>query len=354
MATSNPAQQIADEINALQSRVSQLQDGVRLSKVRDAVEDLQTNLHGMNQRVTNLRQGGYAFEKELEAQAADFARQWGSLYPSITTQINSQSATLQAAIRPLEAQLTQLATLASNPNAARPVLTKASAAAKQLEDQASAAERMIDGMYNTLRTQAVEVNSHLTELEAMLKNLAEASFKLLSTESGIMAVKAVWYQGDKEKPDDPDGILYLTDQRLIFEQKEEIATKKVLFIATEKKKVQELKWEVPVTLVENITTSKQGMLKNEDHLHLNLASGAPYPRVNLHIWQPCDSWVRLINRAKTRDFDSGRAIAIDQAEAQKAKAAPSQCPNCGGNITQVVMRGMDTITCEYCGFVIRL
>jgi hypothetical protein len=223
-----------------------------------------------------------------------------------------------------------------------------------LEDQASAAERMIDGMYNTLRNNVAAVNRHLTDLESMIKNLAEASFKLLATESGIMAVKAVWYQNDKEKNEDPDGILYLTDQRLIFEEKEEIATKKVLFIATEKKKVQELKWEVPVTLVENITTSKQGMLKNEDHIHINLASGAPYPRVNLHIWQPCDDWVRLINRAKTRDFDQGRAIAIDQMEAQKAKAAPTQCPNCGGNITQVVMRGMDSIKCEYCGFLIRL
>src|SRR5689334_2209224 len=211
MATPNPAQQIANEISTLQSQVSQLQDDVRLSRVRDAVEDLQTNINGMTQRVANLRQGGYAFEKELEAQAADFVKQWSSLYPSLTTQINSQSATLQAAIHPLEAQLTQLATLASNPNAARPVLTNATSAAKQLEDQASAAERMIDGMYNTLRNNVAEVNRHLTDLESMVKNLAEASFKLLATESGIMAVKAVWYQNDKEKTEDPDGILYLTD-----------------------------------------------------------------------------------------------------------------------------------------------
>ena len=354
MAVPNPAQEIANEISSLQSQVSRLQDQVRLSNVRDAVEDLQTNINGMSQRVANLRQGGYAFDKELESQAADFAKQWGALQSTLNAQINSQSSTLQAAIRPLEAQLTQLATVANNPTAARPILTKANATAKQLEDQASAAEKMITGMYDTLRNKVSEVNQHLTELEGMIKNLAEASFKLLPTESGIMAVKAVWYQGEKERKEDPDGILYLTDQRLIFEQKEEIATKKVLFIATEKKKVQELEWEIPVALIENVTTSKQGMLKNEDHIHLTCASNAPHQRLDLHIWQPCDAWVRLINQAKNKDFDKTRAIAIDQAELAKAKAAPSQCPNCGGNINQVVMRGMDNIKCEYCGFVIRL
>jgi hypothetical protein len=38
----------------------------------------------------------------------------------------------------------------------------------------------------------------------------------------------------------------------------------------------------------------------------------------------------------------------------KVKAAPSQCPSCGGNINQVVLRGMDSLTCDYCGYVIRL
>jgi len=354
MATPNPAQQIASEISSLQGQVSRLQDAVRLNRVRDAVEDTQTNINGMPQRIANLRQGGYAFEKELESQAADFMRQWGSLHPSLVSQINAQSTTLQTALRPIEAQMARLTTLASNPAAARPVLTSAAAAVKQLEDKAAAAERMIDGMYNSLENKVGEVTRHLTEIEWMTKNLAEASFKLLSTESGIMAVKAVWYQNGKEKDEDPDGVLYLTDQRLIFEQKEEIATKKVLFITTEKKKVQEVEWEAPVVLVDNVTTSKQGMLKNEDHIHINFASGAPHQRIDLHIWQPADTWVRLINQAKNKDFDQGRAIAIDQAAAEKAKAAPSQCPSCGGNITQVVMRGMDSIKCEYCGFVIRL
>ena len=46
-----------------------------------------------------------------------------------------------------------------------------------------------------------------------------------------MAVRATWQKGGE---DNPQGILYLTDQRLLFEQKQEIGAKKVLFITTEK------------------------------------------------------------------------------------------------------------------------
>jgi DNA-directed RNA polymerase subunit RPC12/RpoP len=169
-----------------------------------------------------------------------------------------------------------------------------------------------------------------------------------------MAVKAVWCPDVKERDDDPEGVLYLTDQRLLFEQKEEVATKKILFIATEKQKVQDLKWETPVALIEEIKPSKQGLLKNEDHLDIRFGEGASLESVHIHIWQECNEWVQLLNRAKTKDFDKTRAIAIDQAEVDKVKSAPSQCPSCGANITQVVLRGTESIKCEYCGYVIRL
>jgi hypothetical protein len=61
-----------------------------------------------------------------------------------------------------------------------------------------------------------------------------------------------------------------------------------------------------------------------------------------------------INRARSKFYDGDRAVAIDQGAVDKVKAAPAQCPSCGGNINQPVLRGQDSLTCEYCGFVIRL
>jgi len=170
-----------------------------------------------------------------------------------------------------------------------------------------------------------------------------------------MAVEAVWIQSGKESGEDPKGVLYLTDQRLIFEQKQEIATKKFLFIATEKQKVQKLQFEFPVALIEGIKPTKQGLFGREDHLELDLVSGAPIHNPHLHLLgQDCNAWHGLINQVKAGDTNRNRAIEVDQADLDKVKTAPTQCPVCGGAITQPVLRGMDSIKCEYCGNVIRL
>jgi len=354
MATPSPAQQIADDIRALQNKVNSLQDGVRLAKVRDAVEDMQTKVTSQPQRIMTARGRGYVFEKDLEAQAQSFADSWAMLYPNLQSQINLQSSALMNSLRPIEMQMPQLTASAYNPAAARGTLNTMQSAVSQLESKVSAAERTIRGMYDQFERQVSEFIRHLDQVEYMLTQLAEATFGLLPTEGGIAAVKAVWCKTGKEQKDDPEGVLYLTDQRLIFEQKEEIATKKVLFIATEKQKVQGLQLETPVALVDNVQTSKAGLLKNEDHIEVRFQPGAPVQSAHFHIWQECALWQGLVNRAKSKDFDKGRAVAIDQAEVEKVKAAPTQCPACGGAITQVVMRGQDTIKCEFCGNVMRL
>lgn len=354
MTTPSPAQQFASDVSALNSKVSRLQDSVRLAKVRDNMEDLQTKVNGMAQRVTGLRQRGYVFEKKLEEQAADFARQWTALQPSVAQQVNIQAANLQASIRPIEMQMTQLNSLLNNPAAARPVLTSAQSNVSMLEDKVSAAERTINGMFDQFSNQVSQASRHLDGIESMLKNLAEASFQLLPTEAGIAAVKAVWCRTGKEQKEDPEGVLFLTDQRVLFEQKQEVATKKVLFVTTEKKKVQSLLLEAPVALLDVVATSKAGMLKNEDHIEIRFQPRAPVQSAHFHIWQDCALWQGLLNRAKSKDFDKDRALEIDQAELDKVKAAPTQCPSCGAVMTAVVLRGQDSLKCEYCGAVIRL
>ncbi len=354
MTTPSPAQQLASDISSLQTKIGSLQESVRLSRVRDAVEDLQTKITNAPQRIAALRAKGFVFEAKLEEQAAILAKQWAGVHPSISQQIAVQAANLQTSIRPIESQMTQLATAARNPAAARPLLSTIQSNVRMLEDKVSAAEKTIDGMYNQVESQFRNFESRLTEIEYLLTNLGEASFQLLPTEGGIAAVKAVWCKTGKEQKDDPEGVLFLTDQRLLFEQKEEVATKKVLFIATAKQKMQSLQWEVPVALLDTITTSKQGMLKNEDHIEIRFQPGAALEMAHLHIWRDCEAWQALLNRAKGREFDQDRAVPIDQAAMDKVKAAPTQCPSCGAVMKNVVLRGQESITCEYCGAVVRL
>ncbi len=352
--TGQPSADILSQISNLQMMVSGLQNSARLNQARDAVENVQTSVNGMAQRIANLRQNGYVFELELENQATSFAQQWAALYPNLQQQLNVQSATLMNSLRNLDNQMAQLNAQRGNPAMAQSLINSINGSINMLQGQVSAAERTIAGMYDQFNSQVYQVANRLNQIEQMLKEFAGATFQLLPTEGALNAVKAVYSPSGKEQKGDPEGTLFITDQRILFEQREEVVTKKVLFVATEKETVQKLLWEAPVALVENIKISKQGVMKNENHIDIQFASGAPVYTVHLHIWQPAEEWQALINRARSKEFDKMRAVAIDQAEVEKVKSLPSQCPSCGGNLDQVVLRGQDSVKCEYCGFVIRL
>ena len=354
MSDQSLSEQVKNDIQSLQYSLRDLQTSVRMTDIRDSVEDLSTSVNGMDRRIKSLRERGYAFEKDLEEMAADFEKEWIGIAPNLAAQIEKEASSMERSLRPLETQVAQVVGKSAAPAALRPRLNSLNAQVETLEGRVEAAERSIRGGYDQFSSDVQKQKYHLTKLEWMLTELSEASFELLATESGIRAVKAVWAKAGKQSKNDPEGVLYLTDQRLLFEQKEKVTTKKVLFVATEKKLVQELLWEAPLALIEQTKARKEGFLNKDNYIEVRFGSGAPFDVVHIHIWQTGDEWKALLKRAKAKEFDKTRAIAIDETAAKKVKDAPTKCPSCGGAINQVVLRGMESITCEYCGDVIRL
>jgi predicted nucleic acid-binding Zn-ribbon protein len=354
MAEQSLAEQIKSEIQSLQSAVEDLQSTARLADIRDSVEDLDGEVSGLSRRINSLRDKGYAFEKSLEETATDFHQEWIKKAPRIRSQIEKEAGVLERSLRPLDAKMSELAGKSASPRVLSPLVKSVKAQVEALENRVEAAADSIRGEFDQIQSDVNQFEYHLGKLEWTLEEISEASFDLLATESGIMAVKAVWAQGEKQKKDDPKGVLFLTDQRIIFEQKEKIATKKVLFIATEKELVQKTHWDIPVVLVDEVKSRDEGFLGKDDYIDLQFESGAPIDLAYLHVWQPGEDWVSLINRAKSGDFDQDRAIPIDQAVLDRVKNAPTKCPSCGGTINQPILRGMENISCEYCGDVIRL
>ncbi len=351
----NPVDELARDVSNLQTELNTLQSKVRLNDVSDRVEDLESRLQSLPNRIRELRQRGYAFNKAVETQATQMLTHWATMRGTVRTQIQSQSRTLLNDLPPIESKMAHLATLSRNLSLGRPYYAQVKSEIESLESRASAAASSISGMYDEFETQFSKLSSHLNRIEWTITQLGQACFQLLPTEAVIMAVKARWMTGPKKDDDDPEGNFYLTDQRIIFEQKQEIATKKVLFITTERKLVQTLKFEIALALVQEVTPTKQGVFKNEDHLDIRFAVGAPYQTIHLHLdGQDCKEWQELIQRARSKEFDKDRAIEIDPAEIEKVKSAPTKCPSCNATIEKPILRGQDTITCDYCGTVIRL
>lgn len=342
-------------LSSVRMKMDTLQSSVRLADIRDQIEDIDTLISGFSSRIKELRDRGYVYGKNMPGKAATMATQWRPIRTSALLEIDRQTPRLEQQLRPFESQVAQVQSRASNPGSIEATVTRLEKELEALESKVNSIENSTRGMYDSFSDQADEFEQELDRIEWMLQQFSEATFQLLPSEGAVMAVEAVFSRDEKVGKDDLEGILYLTDQRLLFEQKQEIATKKFLFIATEKEKVHKLIFESPVELVDKATASKKGLFGNQDHLELSFKSGVSLQRAWFHLkGQDCNWWQGLIGQARTGDFDDERAVAIDKEQVRKASAAPSKCPSCGAPITQVVLRGMDTIQCEYCQYVIRL
>lgn len=346
-----PAEQLKRDITSTRSELSQLVDKVKLSSVRDGYSTLDSAIGNLPLRVQKIRDRKYAFNKILETQAREFQKQWSLKRGTVLNQITSESNTLQSLLRPLESRGAALSSAATTAMTVKALQSDITA----FKSKVTASERAVNELFDDIRNEVGRVQTQLNQIEKTLDMAESASFGFLPTESVVRAVKAVWTKDSEEDKDDPEGILLLTDQRLVFEQREEVATKKVLFVTTERKKIQELLFEVPVFSITSVQATKQGMLKNEDWIELEFESGAFARGAKLHLdGQNCNDWQKLLTQVKVRELDGDRAIAIDAGAAEKAKAAPVICPHCGGSITRPVLRGMESIKCDFCGNVIKL
>ncbi len=351
----SPVEQLKKDLAATQRELNDLQSKVNLSSYQDRLEDIQTKVNGLQKRIINLRQKNYIFDTTLEENAQNLAKRWQPIHTTTRVKLNQEVIHLKSDIKPIEQQLVRASANPSNVTFSRQILNPLKVRLENLSEKVSASERLLGGMYDSFERELNTFTRNLHNIEWTVKEFESSNVKLLMHEYLIMGVKAVWTRDGDEDKDDPEGILFLTDQRILFEQKEEVATKKFLFITKERELVQEVLVDIPVQLIEGVQTSKQGVFKNQDFLDITFSSGAQYSSAQFHIHnQDCETWKGLINKVLSGDFDKNRTEQIDQEVIDKIKSAPTICPQCGATITVPLLRGMEQYSCEFCGCIIRL
>jgi hypothetical protein len=347
----DPMEEIRRRVDTLKDTLKEVQEKALLTSVRDQAEDVETQANRVFDLARTVRERGYAWEKDLEPKCLDFRKRWAELKPGVTQSIVRETAALKVRVAQAEADVAQAAARAVNPAAANAVLPAVEQTLDTLKGAAEAAEKAVGGMFDEMSSDLSTLESHLTQISWMIDQAAASKIEWLAAETGVLAVKAQW---DRDGKDGPKGILYLTDQRLAFERKEDVATKKVLFITTEKEKVQEAMLAVPLTDMTGVTASKKGLVGHEDHLDFEFSSNAPVRKAHFHIdGQDCNQWQAAIGRVKDGEIEKSRVAPISEEEKQRLRNAPTKCSSCGGVIKAPILRGQTEIHCTYCGAVTR-
>jgi len=337
-----------DQLEALSSRLERLQRAASLTDIYDDLEDIETVLTALPADVEALRTRGYVFSSYLERKIEVLASQWAQMRDRVRREVERRSAELAEDLRRAERALQQ----ARPGNPAQ--IARAEGAIRTLEGRVSAAQDTLEAMFDALDQNVTQTQAQVEAIEWALDQADQASFDFYPDEHLVAACQAQWLQDEK---DGPKGILFLTDGRLIFERKEEIATKKVLFITTQKEAIQELLFAIPIGQVEAAKATQAGFLGRKEMLELRFAPEAEISEARLRLLGGADNeeWAGRIGRVRSGDIEQERVqAAVEKAETETAKEVPTKCPNCGAILTTPIVKGMREITCEYCGAVIRL
>ena len=334
------------KLDSLQYSLENLQDEVLLTNIKDEVEEIQTTLATLPSQLQELRTRGYVFKSYLEDKIKALDQEWEEIDNEIKLSIRRR-------VRELEQELDEAEdSLSRAMSGHTSLVNKAESTIESLERKAGTAASAIRSQYDSLKANVNNIKNNANQAQRLLDDIDEACFQLYPAEDPVASCTAQFMETKKEGP---KGILYLTDERILFEQKEKVAKKKVLFIATEKEEIQELIFDVPVGQIEKIETSQKGFLGGKEMLELRFS-----PEVNMNSallrlrGADNDRWQGLIGRVKSGEINRERTEDKDEEAIEEARSAPTKCPSCGADLDVEIVRGMREINCEFCGSIIRL
>lgn len=347
--------EVKSALSSLGFSVSNLRRDVSLSGLTSEVSQLSQDLNTQAARLKELRDQGYVFDDELEKQIETNAASWRRIQTSVKSEIRRKAREFEPEMEEIETTMTRLEALANRPMSAEGGINRAKTLVDSLSSEVETATQAIRSRYSSIQSDVSAINNRLHSLEWMMGELHQASFELLETEAPVNAAEVRWYHDGKEDKKDPEGILFLTDQRLILEIHEKIVKKKVLFVTTASETERKLQFDTPVAYIDKAESFQEGLLKGKSHLRIHFTAQGPYDHTQFRIQRGSnEDFAEDIRRIQSGELLKNRTEEVDPEALERVKNAPSQCPSCGGTIQQKILRGQQEITCEYCGFVIRL
>lgn len=300
-AAANP--QISSEANTLNSSLEDLKTRSSLQHIIDEINRLDTDLTHALDLLESARKEGYVYQKDLDEIAYQVMGQWQGIKQGLLDSIPQQASAFQNKMLPLGVQLARLNSVLGNPTSATHLIGDTSSQLNKLSSELYQVETSLENRFTEINNQATVITSRLNLVHWSMDQVSQAKFNLEEAENLIIAVQARW---DQEGDKDPEGILYLTNKRIIFERKEKVATKKILFIATARELVQEVLIDQKLENIKDVKAIHKGLFGNQDFLEIQF-SDVKLSNVPFHVnGQDCNEWTSWIQKAKSSEIENER------------------------------------------------
>jgi len=291
---------ISPEIQTLQHSLDDLRSRSSFSQLQADLTNLDAALNRVVALLESARAKDYKYQGDLEDHVYEAVNQWEAIRSQVEQGIQEQARAMQPRLSALDAQLQRLNANIYSTTAAAPHLRSVQNQANSLLGDVNRIENDLERSYAEIESQVYAATARLNDIHWALDQLQAARFTLDQGEDLVMAVPARW---DQEGKDDPEGVLYLSNKRLIFERKEKVATKKILFITTASELVQEVLIAEPLTALEQVKAENKGLFGHQDFLQVGFKN-KEIGTVDFHLnGQDSEDWAALVYSAQTGELE---------------------------------------------------
>lgn len=336
----------------IESKFESLESAAQLSSIYDAIGNIDAKLTELPFDLEELRDRGYVHSGQLEDRLEAIDDKWDDIRPRVESKLTQE-------VRRLDDELDEAERLVDRMNVNNEAsIRSADTAVDSLERRIRSTDDAIENLYEGIEDELNQIEYQLGRVQQMFDILdGSQEIRLREAEGPLLAVKSQWHRdGEKEGP---EGYLFLTDQRLIFEQREEVVTKKKFGIfKADSEMIQEVHVDVEVHEIEEIVHKEEGGflgMGKDDIIEMVLAASADHSRVRFHLQgQDSSDWAAMIKRVQTGDIDEDRSDEyVEELEEAGiiSTSFPTECPNCFAAIPEQP-RGVTSYTCEFCNAVV--
>ena len=334
---STASTQIPDDFSAKREAMKSELNSLlfRVNNLPSIVNQIDGNIKGISNRITSIKAGGYYLPGNFEEQLTQLNSQWSQLFPELSTYSTQQSNLLLQKQSILESSIQNSSSLNE--------LSQYDVNMNNIAQSLNLIESTINSKLQDYQSQYDQLNKELRRAEETSANLSNTSIKWKEKEYPLYATKV------KDLTNNTEGILTLSNLRILFEEEKEEVIKKTLFFATEKRTIRETLLDEPIGSIDSIEKAKVGFFRGAG-IYIKFKPQTNLEELKIDTRSDDDQdIIRFYD-----DIISGNLESDKKTDRTSTGNIPTTCPNCSAPFTDDILKGQTSIKCKYCGSVIKL
>ena len=277
------------DVEGTRSLAHTLEAGVRFQTQLNAFKRLEKNLLTLPTRLQAIDEQKMLIPQRLQDEIAQQVELLEQVSATLDEQIKQHQAVLAPRVKALWQQIERNDELIGQDgyDAHAEAIRVMTEEGETLKVEMQQAEQQVFDSFNDLSNHTRQFVQELNALERTSQTLNNAAFMLNGSERLVHATEGSYHLSRKEQP---KGILFLTTNCLIFEQREEVVKSRFLLFS-QKEYVQKVRFTEALNQIKLANSKPQ---RNRKALHLALGSQAQVSEAVFELEHDVQKWVELL------------------------------------------------------------